>query len=213
MKKTKKHLSVFGCIYMIALLAISIAIILISKYTAGSCNVTDIAKQYNTAVKELENEHNNPGRDNTLYYAITDKGNRYDFDKEYQDYIWDKCVEYDIKDHYKLIIALTYHESKFDASLKSSTNDYGLMQINVCNHNWLKQTLGVDDLLDPYNNLHAGIYMMSLYLLKYNDVHTALMCYNMGEGGARKTIRNGSSSTYYSRGVVSDMNKLRILEQ
>lgn len=150
-----------------------------------------------------------PIRENILYYVM-DSGYRYDCDIAYQDYLWQKCVEYEIQDYYELLLAMMYHESKFDPSIVSGTNDYGLFQINVCNHSWLKETLGISDFLDPYDSIDAGVHIISGYLKKYNDVHMALMCYNMGEGGAK---RSGATSSRYSRGVVADMDKLQLLEE
>lgn len=150
-----------------------------------------------------------PKRENILYY-IMDSGYRYDCEVDYQDYLWAKCKEYGIEAYYELMLAMIYHESKFDPSVVSGTNDYGLMQINSCNHNWLKETLGITDFLNPYDSIDAGVYIMSGYLLKYNDIHMALMCYNMGEGGAK---RCGQSSSTYSREVVADMDKLQLLEE
>ena len=38
---------------------------------------------------------------------------------------------------YALGIAMAEIETHFDADAVSSTSDYGLMQINKCNHDWL----------------------------------------------------------------------------
>lgn len=148
------------------------------------------------------------GRDNILYY-IMDDGIRANVPTEWQDYLWNKCVEYDITEHYELLFAQIYHESGWNPDAVSGTKDYGLMQINIKNHEWLKETLGITDFLDPYESMDAGTYMMSIYLQKYNDVQTALVCYNMGEG----KVLEGITSSKYSNGVVKDMDKLFILEE
>ena len=96
-------------------------------------------------------------------------------------------------------------KSGFDISLISSTNDYGLMQINICNHQWLSEELGENDFLDPFVSIDAGILIMSRLLNKY-DVETALVCYNRGESAAKKGIH----STSYSQGVLNDMNLLMV---
>ena len=49
---------------------------------------------------------------------------------------------------------------------------------------------------------------ISDYLKKYDDVQTALVCYNMGEGA----IQKGIYSTKYSRGVLADKKLLVELE-
>lgn len=147
-------------------------------------------------------------RENNLYYIIDD-GYRIDVPEEWQDYLWNKCVEYDIAEYYELLFAQIYHESSWKPDAVSGTNDYGLMQINENNHEWLKEILGITDFLDPYQSMDAGIYMMSCFLTKYSDVQTALVCYNMGEG----KVKEGITSSKYTNGVVKDMDKLFILEK
>lgn len=142
-------------------------------------------------------------RENKLYY-IQDNEYRYDLPKEYQDYLWELCKKYEVTDYYELFIAQMYHESRFDETAISETNDYGLMQINKCNHSWLSEKLGNGDFLDPYNNMEAGVLIMSGFLQKYSDVHNALVCYNRGESA----VINGTYSTSYSKGIISDMDKL-----
>ena len=101
-----------------------------------------------------------------------------------------------------------YHESGFQTDIVSGTNDYGLMQINKCNHDWLSKKLGKSNFLDPYTSIEAGVYILSDYLKKYDDVQTALVCYNMGESA----IQKGIYSTKYSRGVLADEKLLVELE-
>ena len=142
-------------------------------------------------------------KENKIYY-VQDEGYCYYLSEEYQDYLWEICKEYQVTEYYELFIAQMYHESHFDESIISSTNDYGLMQINKCNHSWLEQELGNGDFLDPYNNIEAGIMIMSGFLQKYSDVHKSLVCYNRGE----KEVINGTYSSSYSECIISDMNKL-----
>lgn len=152
---------------------------------------------------EQQEETKQLERENTLYY-IMDNNCRYDFPEEYQDYLWGLCKKYNVEDYYELFIAQIYHESSFDESVISSTNDYGLMQINKCNHSWLSKELDNNNFLDPYNNMEAGVLMMSEYLQKYSDVHKALVCYNKGESA----VTNGIYSSSYSKCVIEDMSKL-----
>ena len=83
-------------------------------------------------------------RENKIYY-IQDDGYRFDLPKEYQDYLWSLCKQYNVTDYYKLFIAQMYHESNFDELAISDTNDYGLMQINTCKHELLSEKLGNRD--------------------------------------------------------------------
>lgn len=151
-----------------------------------------------------------PVRMNTLYYAYDEKHDTiYELDVEYQDFLYEMCIKYEIENHYKLLMAQMYHESRFNPNAYSGTNDYGLMQINTCNHEWLSKKFGKTDFFDPYFSIECGVYMMSEYLKKYDDVQKALVCYNSGEGKVKK----GTYSTAYSRCVVKDMDKLVEIEQ
>ena len=149
-------------------------------------------------------------RENTLYYVFEEQYNsKHYLDEEYQDYLYQMCVKYGIPEYYELLFVQMYHESRFKIELISKTNDYGLMQINTCNHEWLSKKLGSDNFLDPYVSIEAGTLMMSNYLKKYNDAHKALVCYNSGES----KVKNGTYSTKYSKCVINDLNKLVAIEE
>jgi len=122
---------------------------------------------------------------------------------------FETCVGYDIEDYYTLVLALMWVESRYDASAISRTNDYGLMQINKSNHGWLSEDLGISDFLDADQNIKAGVYMLSNYLLKYEDVHKSLMAYNMGAQGASKHWNRGVYTSAYSRKVVAAWDELK----
>lgn len=158
----------------------------------------------NILVQEDKIEHTEEVKKEYSYYYIDDKGHKSFLNEQYQDYLYEMCVKYNVKKYYTLFLAQMYHESTFRTDAISKTKDYGLMQINVYNHKWLSKKLGNDNFLDPYNNIEAGIYMMSNYLHKYNDVEKALVCYNEGEGA----VINGTHSTSYSKGVLHDTTLL-----
>lgn len=124
-------------------------------------------------------------------------------DADLQEYTYNRCVEYGIADYYELMLAMMWQESNFTADVISSSNDYGLMQINKCNHLWLRDLLGTTDFLDAKQNIDAGTYIMSKLLRKYRDEHKALMSYNMGERGARRNWEAGNYNSRYSRSIVA----------
>ena len=124
-----------------------------------------------------------------------------------QKYTFDTCVKYGIEKHYELVLAIMWRESNFDTNAVSSTNDYGIMQINACNHKALKKKLKFVDIMEPENNIEAGIYLISRMLKKY-DRHEALMAYNMGEAGARRQWRRGNYTSRYSRDIIDKANKI-----
>ena len=124
------------------------------------------------------------------------------------------CAAYGILEFYELVLALQYRESGYQAHLISSTNDYGISQINQCNHSWLRRELGLTDFLDPAQSILAGIHIFAGYLHEFvgmdedERVHRALMSYNMGGGGARSAWARGTRSTSGSRRVVSTWETL-----
>jgi soluble lytic murein transglycosylase-like protein len=111
-----------------------------------------------------------------------------------------------------LIIAQIQVESQFRADVISSTNDYGLMQINKINHKWLSERYGITDFLNPYQNVICGVKMMSEHYSCYGDLDKALMAYNLGVGGASKLWNQGIYSTEYVEKIKTAMAMLQTKE-
>jgi soluble lytic murein transglycosylase-like protein len=102
-----------------------------------------------------------------------------------------------------LVLAMIEHESGFNAEAVSSTNDYGLMQINSVNHEMLEEKYQSADMLNAYQNVFCGVKILGGYVAKYEGDYTkALMAYNMGEYGAKKAWSNGINSTTYSDTIL-----------
>lgn len=117
--------------------------------------------------------------------------------KNLQKYIYEICVDEEVP--VTLVMAMIEHESKFDQEIVSSTDDYGLMQINEINHSELEEKYRAADMLNPYQNVFCGVKIIGSYLKKYdNDYAKALMAYNMGDYGAKKAWSNGVTSTDYT---------------
>ena len=122
-----------------------------------------------------------------------------------QDYIRQLCETENVP--MGLVIAMIDKESTFRASVVSATDDYGLMQINVINHEWLSKQYGITDFLDPYQNVFCGIKILSGHLENYDgDLSRALMAYNMGAGGARRLWNQGIYSTSYTTYILNAMS-------
>lgn len=119
-------------------------------------------------------------------------------DDETQEYAQDICEKYGFP-YYDIIAAMIFTESGCREKIVSSTNDYGYMQINACNHRWLADELGITDFLDGRQNIEAGVYIIQGLYHKYEDIGKALMAYNCGEGGAANLWAQGVYSTQYSR--------------
>lgn len=127
-------------------------------------------------------EPENLAKDGTQYkyYKIVDNGYQKALDEDLQEYTYDLCVDYGITEYYTLILCQLYKESTYRENLISETNDYGIAQINISNHDWLSEVLGVTDFLDARQSILCNIYLMSDYIEKYG-VESALVCYNTGK--------------------------------
>lgn len=140
------------------------------------------------------------------YYSICVDGNTYTLEYSLQDFLYDTCVSYGVEKYYELFLALMFKESSYHADSVSSSDDYGLMQINICNHSTLKELLGVTDFLDPEDSIRCGVYMLSDFLKKYDSIAMALMAYNMGPNGAKRYWEDGIYSTQYTEITLGYLN-------
>jgi hypothetical protein len=121
-------------------------------------------------------------------------------DAELQEYTYMLCKAYDVDFH--LVMAVMQRESGYRTDVISGSNDYGLMQINKINHKRLSEILGITDFLNPEDNIHAGVYMLSDLFDKYHDTNLVLMAYNMGEGGANKLWNMGIFTSNYAQEIM-----------
>lgn len=122
-------------------------------------------------------------------------------DADLQEFIYYLSYGYYID--YSFVLGLIQTESTYRTDVVSASNDYGLMQINIQNHAWLQETLGITDFLDPEQNIRAGLYILRNLFEKYDDPHKVLMAYNLGEGGAGRLWEAGVYSTSYSNKVLN----------
>lgn len=109
-----------------------------------------------------------------------------------QKYTYSQCVQYGLE--YELVLAIMWRESRFveDAVNINSdgTQDSGIMQINDINKSWLLEKYGIDDLMDPYQNIRAGTAMLGNFSKKYGE-RAALMAYQYGETGMAEKLEEG----------------------
>ena len=113
------------------------------------------------------------------------------------------CEEYGVP--YSVALAVIEAESSFRPDAENGSC-YGYMQINSINAGWLKDELGVTDLLDACQNIKAGCYMLGSYLALYDgDINRTMMAYNLGKSGAEKAWNAGTRSTAYTDKVWSAM--------
>lgn len=137
----------------------------------------------------------------TTCNLIVSEGNA--LSPELQKIMQEKCEEYGVP--YALALALADQETRFDPDAVSGTNDYGLMQINKINFEWLRER-GIDPLTYE-GNIEAGVLILSKAINRYGDYGLALMAYNCGDTGAKRLWDAGTYSTKYSREVLERYNK------
>lgn len=110
---------------------------------------------------------------------------------------------------FEIAIAVIERESSYQPDAVSDTGDFGLMQINVCNHRWLYEELGITDVMDPEQNIEAGLYILGQAFRKYDDPDKALMAYNMGDSGMKAAWSKGQHSSKYSRAVMETAQAIK----
>lgn len=134
------------------------------------------------------------------YYRVHDGNASAMLGEEYQSYIYDMCEKYGIEGYEQLVVALFYKESSFRFDAVSSSGDYGIAQINKGNHEWLRDTLGVTDFLDPYQSIECGVFMLANALeVNGGSISKALVAYNAGQ----KAVNAGLTENDHSRKVLS----------
>ena len=91
-----------------------------------------------------------------------------------------------------LALAVSYQESGFDHSLVSPANAIGAMQVIPSSGQWASDLVGRDlNLLDPRDNVTAGVAILRSLLRTSPDLSTAIASYYQG---AASVQRNGMFS-------------------
>lgn len=119
-------------------------------------------------------------------------------DPELQKTMYICCEKYGVP--LALALAVAEKESEFNPDAVSKTSDFGLMQINTCNFEYLLEK-GIDPCTYE-GNIEAGVLLLGENLELYGDEGLAVMAYNCGRAGARRLWADGVYSTSYSRDVM-----------
>ena len=138
---------------------------------------------------------------------------------EQQKFAYNLCKKYGLQ--YELFLAVMYRESGYNPNAYGGAGNpsYGLCQIYATNHAWLRNTLGISNFFDPYDNMTAGAYLLSRYFGTARNVASgadvevyALNSYNMGEGIYYNLCnRTGTFQVVdrvYSNNIIATRNKL-----
>lgn len=108
-----------------------------------------------------------------------------------------------------LLLSVAEVESDFNPDCVTGKCN-GLMQIHSAYSKEYAEQAGLKDydLFDPDDSMRIAASMLAGYIDKYEgDLHYSLMCYNLGEYGAKVKRDNGTEKTGYSRKVVSKIEK------
>lgn len=216
-KRDKRYMQIAGALFLsVCILPVaSLSIVGIAaepkERTSIYAETTSLLESVETMAKETlgataaaQSEPTETPEPEYIYYDVP-------LSDELQQYAQDLCRKYDFP-RYDIIIALIDIESSYRSDVISKTNDYGYMQINACNHEWLQEQFGTLDFTNAEDNLLCGIYMLDRLYDKYSDIGLALMAYNCGESGAKKLWDNGIYSTKYSLNVQQRAKELKIKE-
>lgn len=135
---------------------------------------------------------------------------RYDvpLDAELQNYIVELCKVYNLSP--SLVFAVIEKESTYNAeAVNASESCFGLMQINECNF----IAYEVDEPYNAFENVRAGIEILSDLFDKYGDINKVLIAYNCGEYRAKTLWSQGITSTSYSRSVLEIQKEINSKER
>lgn len=161
---------------------------------------SDDAEPVETEVRAQED----PEEPEKIEQALQEQGYLHEeipLDFDLQCHLITVCEEYGVP--YHIALGVIQAESSFTADASNGTC-FGYMQINKINAEWLSESIGVTDLTDPYQNLRAGVFILSDLFGDYGDWNKALIAYNYGPAGAQKHIfSKGYTTTGYSRAVMA----------
>ena len=124
-------------------------------------------------------------------WSITVEARESDLE-EWRDYIEIVAADYNICP--ELVEAVIERESSWRPDAVNGPC-IGLMQINLEYHTERMERLGVEDLMDPYDNILVGTDFLAELFRKYEDTYAVLMFYNAGYAGLRDW-RAGKYSDY-----------------
>lgn len=107
-----------------------------------------------------------------------------------------------------LVLALIWQETRYINDVVGSQGELGLMQVHPVNAAEVAKVLNVTNLLDPYQNCKAGLYILDRCMEQTDTLDKALMIYNLGYTGAKAQWQTGVCSTEFSRSVLAKMAEL-----
>lgn len=124
-------------------------------------------------------------------------------DTDLQLFVAQECEKVSIAP--EVVFAMIQKESSFRADVVGDNGkSFGLCQIQKQWHEDRMDKLGVDDLLDPYQNIMVAIDYLAELVNRYEDIDMALMAYNAGASGANKH--------WWSKGIYTNDYSQEVME-
>lgn len=128
--------------------------------------------------------------------------------QELKTYTKEVCAEYDVDQ--TLALGVIYNESRFQSGLthlnSNGTVDYGLMQVNEVNFDYLHETLGINsmqELLDDKVGIRCGVQLLAYHKQYTDDDSSALLRYQVGAGRYNQYLKSGEWSNETHQRVLT----------
>lgn len=132
---------------------------------------------------------------------------------ELKSYTQSVCDEYNVD--YSLALGVIYNESRFQSGLthvnSNGTIDYGLMQVNEVNFDYLNKTLGVrsmSELLDDRTGIRCGVQLLAYHKQYTGNDSAALLRYQIGAGKYKQYLRKGRYTNQTHQQVLTYQSEL-----
>lgn len=133
--------------------------------------------------------------------------------EDLQVFTYARCQELELE--YELVLAVIWRESRFNAGAvginTNGTRDSGLMQINDINKGWLKERLGITNLMDPKENITAGTAILSEFMDRFKEERIALLAYGSGGAGAQRQLDRGITTNKQVEAALTQRDNYRTL--
>lgn len=132
---------------------------------------------------------------------------------ELKSYTQSVCDEYNVD--YSLALGVIYNESRFQSGLthvnSNGTVDYGLMQVNEVNLDYLNKTLGIrsmSELLDDRTGIRCGVQLLAYHKQYTGNDSAALLRYQIGAGKYKQYLRKGRYTNQTHQQVLTYQSEL-----
>ena len=129
-----------------------------------------------------------------LFSAFVYVEKKYIYPLKYKEEVFLFADEYQIEK--ELVFATIKVESGFDKNAKSSKGAVGLMQISPDTAKFIASEIGVQtfDLTNEKTNIHFGCFYLKYLINKFENVKTAIVAFNAGEGNVSRWLQNNETS-------------------